>query len=300
MDGERRQVPGLTKVLSAADAIDAAAGAELLPAIARDVAVRFAWDGMRKTIPAFAEALHAPHFAQRDQWLLRIMLRARERQPAAEKLRLIDQVRRVVAEELARSEWDEWRTPATTPGAEQLNQGLVTGYFVLLTHLIESIVRDQWVSFGLASLGVGLCLLAALRDVRLALLALVPNALPVLLVLGLIGWLDVKMNLGAAMIAAVSMGLTVDGSLHYLVGYRSHRKAGKSVHASLLRVQSGVGRAMLLSTVALILGFSVLCTSPFVPTVTFGWLMSLAMFGGLLGNLYVLPLLVTITERRAR
>jgi predicted RND superfamily exporter protein len=50
--------------------------------------------------------------------------------------------------------------------------------------------------------------------------------------------------------------------------------------------------------VALILGFSVLCTSPFVPTVTFGWLMSLAMFGGLLGNLYVLPLLVTLTEPR--
>lgn len=315
-DEQGEETAGLTKVLSAADAIDAAANAGRLPRLTRDFAVRFAWNRMRETIPAFAEALHArrvegaaprapagaasePDAQERpdERWLLRIMMRARERQPAQEKQRLIEQVRRVVAEELARDAWQAYRMPETDAGAGELNRGLVTGYFVLLTNLIESVVRDQWTSFGLASLGVGLCLLAALRNVRLALLALVPNALPVILVLGLLGWFGVKMNLGAAMIAAVSMGLTVDGSLHYLVGYRQLRAAGKSRVAALRHVQAGVGRAMLLSTVALMLGFSVLCTSPFVPTVTFGWLMSLAMFGGLLGNLYLLPLLLTLTER---
>lgn len=294
---------GLTKVLSAADAIEAAADIDRLPALTRDLAVRVSWDGMRKSIPAFAQALHAPSDGDVDseKWLLRIMLRARERQPAALKVRLIQQVRDIVNEELKSSDWDAWveRTPSAVTDArdERFDLGLVTGYYRLLTHLIESIVRDQWISFGFASLGVALCLLAALRNVRLTLIALVPNALPVLLVLGLMGWAGMKMNLGAAMIAAVSMGLTVDGSLHYLVGYRRRRAAGESVARALRHVQAGVGRAMLLSTIALILGFSVLCTSPFVPTVTFGWLMSLAMIGGLLGNLYVLPLLVTLTER---
>jgi predicted RND superfamily exporter protein len=103
--------------------------------------------------------------------------------------------------------------------------------------------------------------------------------------------------MGAAMIAAVSMGLSVDSSIHYLASFRRARRTGASVAAALAQVQQSVGRAVIFSTLALIVGFSVLVSSPFIPTVYFGALVSLAMLGGLVGNLVALPLLLSWVER---
>ena len=101
------------------------------------------------------------------------------------------------------------------------------------------------------------------------------------------------------MIAAVSMGMSVDSSIHYYAAFRRARREGKTVHAALVQCQQSVGLAMIFSTVALIIGFGVLVTSEFVPTIYFGALMSLAMLGGMFGNLIVLPLLLSWTERDA-
>lgn len=210
----------------------------------------------------------------------RIMLRAVERQPAAQKLQLIDQVTAISREEF--------------PEAE------VTGFFVLLTNLISSIIRDQWLTFGVALGGIGLTMLLAFVRPQYALIALVPNAFPILVVTGLMGWLGLTINMGAAMIAAVSMGLSIDSSIHYITSFRRARQAGKTVSESLAEVQHSVGLAMVFSTLALIIGFSVLSSSDFVPTIYFGTLVSLTMLGGLLGNLIILPLLLRLITREAK
>ena len=111
------------------------------------------------------------------------------------------------------------------------------------------------------------------------------------------GWLGLRINMGAAMIAAVSMGLSVDSSIHYVIAFRRARLAGLGVAAALTEVQQTVGRAVVFSTLALIIGFSILCTSDFVPTIYFGILVSLAMLGGLVGNLVLLPLLLKLVSR---
>jgi len=209
-------------------------------------------------------------------WYFRIMLRAVERQPAEQKRALIDQVTEVSREEF--------------PEAE------VTGFFVLLTNLISSIIRDQWLTFAVAMGGIGVTMCLAFLRPHYALIALVPNALPILTVTGLMGWLGLKINMGAAMIAAVSMGLSVDSSIHYISSFLRARRSGLSVAESLTDVQQTVGRAMTFSTLALIVGFSVLATSNFVPTIYFGTLVSLTMLGGLLGNLIVLPLLLRLVS----
>jgi predicted RND superfamily exporter protein len=211
-------------------------------------------------------------------WYFRIMLRAVERQPAEQKRALIDQVTKVSREEF--------------PEAE------VTGFFVLLTNLISSIIRDQWLTFAVAMGGIGVTMCLAFLRPHYALIALVPNALPILTVTGLMGWLGLKINMGAAMIAAVSMGLSVDSSIHYLSSFLRARRSGFSVADSLAEVQQTVGRAMTFSTLALIIGFSVLATSNFVPTIYFGTLVSLTMLGGLLGNLIVLPLLLRLVSHQ--
>ena len=273
--------PGLTKVVSLADAIVGASPIDLerVPSRRRDLLVRVGLAVMHDRIPEFYEALSAPDPERPGQSVFRIMIRARERQPAAGKLEIIRQVKAICAEELPETRVD------------------VTGYFVLLTNLVNGILQDQWKTFGLALAGIFLTMGLALRRLSFALIALIPNAVPILLVNGLMGGLGWKVNMGAAMIAAVSLGLSIDSSIHYLLRYQRERRRGASVALALEQVQASVGRALVLATLALIVGFSVLGISEFVPTVYFGVLISLAMLGGLVGNLLWLPFLILVTDR---
>ena len=135
-------------------------------------------------------------------------------------------------------------------------------------------------------------MLVAFRSVGLAVVTLVPNALPALLLFGAMGWLGVRVNMGAAMIAAVSLGLSVDASIHYVMSYQRERREGASLFAALQSVQATVGRATVFATLALVVGFATLCFSNFIPTIYFGALVSLSMIGGLVSNLVVLPVLI--------
>jgi predicted RND superfamily exporter protein len=271
--------PGLTKVISLADADEAAKGNQLLAAM--PLAIRL--QGMKTAMPTFMGTLHGQDPNDEAQYYVHIMLRSHERQTAPQKKWLIDTVRQLAAESFPETEG--------SPPAE------VTGFFVVLTNIIESISRDQWTTFAAAGAGIFVLVLVAFRSPTLALVALAPNALPIFMVMGLLGWLGLKINMGAAMIAAVSMGLSVDSSIHYISGFRRARGEGRTVDEALAAVQKTVGRAMAFSTLALIIGFSVLSTSQFVPTIYFGCLVSLAMLGGMFGNLVVLPLLLKLVTR---
>ena len=271
--------PSLTKVLSLVDALDAGGSDPALSVMTAEARVI----GMGVAMPTFMGALQGNDV--RDRRWLRIMLRARERQPAERKRELIETVTRVAREAFPGSKGGE-------PPAE------VTGFFVLLTRLIESMIRDQWVTFGIATGGIFLMLLVGFRRPSWALIGLIPNALPVFALMGALGWLGLKINMGTAMIAAVSMGMSVDSSIHYFAAFGRLRRSGRTVRDALDSVQRSVGRAMVVSTLALIVGFSVLCTSEFVPTIYFGALVSLAMLGGMAGNLVVLPLLLSVTEKK--
>ncbi len=132
----------------------------------------------------------------------------------------------------------------------------------------------------------------ATRSLKLAVAALIPNALPVFLVLGAMGWMGMSVNMGAAMIAAVSMGLSIDSSIHYLLHIKRQVATGRPEVKAMRSAQENVGLALVLATAALMAGFLSLCVSQFVPTIVFGVLVSLTMLGGLIGNLIVLPLLI--------
>jgi uncharacterized protein len=274
--------PGLTKVLSVADVVNAGSLGAIgkLPAFARGPMVTTALSQMQSQMPEFTQALVGKDPAEDGKPYVRIMLRSQERQRAEQKQRLIGDVTRIVQEEF--------------PEAK------VTGFFVLLTNLVESTTRDQWTTFALATVGIFIMVLLAFRSLKLAFIALVPNALPIFIVTGLMGWLGLKINMGAAMIASVSMGLSVDSSMHYITDYLNQRRAGKTVHQAIAVAHQNVGTAMVFSTLALVIGFSALCLSQFVPTIYFGALVGLTMLGGLAGNLIVLPLLLAVTERSSR
>ncbi|MFM7207275.1 MAG: efflux RND transporter permease subunit [Planctomycetaceae bacterium] len=265
----------LTKVMSVADVLSAA---PLVPRPLQALAVNTMLRRDGGDQPAFVRSLVGRDPGDGGTWL-RILLRARERQPAAAKQAIIGQVRRIAAE--------EYPTTDGRPGAE------VTGFFVLLAQLVDRLLADQWLTFLIATAGIFLLLAVAFRSPLLAAIALVPNGLPIFVVLGVLGWIGEPINMGTAMIAAVSMGLSVDSSIHYITAFR--RRLAEGSHAAALEVaHQTAGRAMIFSTLALTIGFLALTTSGFMPTVSFGWLSAVTLLGGLAGNLVVLPVLLAL------
>ncbi|HEY6564430.1 MAG TPA: MMPL family transporter, partial [Pirellulaceae bacterium] len=244
------QQHGLTKILSLADAVYYAAARDISRARRlQQVLIKTGLNMMRRAIPEFYDALYSARPDAEGKRHFRIMLRARERQPSSQKREIIERVTAIARHDF--------------PEAE------VTGYFVLLTNLIDSVLRDQWRTFGIAVAGIFVVMVVAVRSVKLALIALIPNVVPIVVVNGLMGWLGFRMNMGAAMIAAVSMGLAIDGAIHYLIALRRARNEGRGLSEAVAVVQQSVGRGMTFSVLALVIGFSALATSPFVPTVYF-------------------------------
>ncbi len=267
----------LTSVLSIADlcsTVEAVPLAKAVPTAARI-------EMLSGAMPGFAGALLSANAPSDGRWL-RIMLRSREQAQADQKRQLIDAVIACVDNHMKSEVWKAVETSA--------RHADVTGYHVMLSRLVSNVIEEQWKCFAAATAGIFLVVLIATRSLKFALAALVPNALPIMVVLGAMGWLNISVNIGAAMIAAVSIGLSIDNSIHYIL--HMQRSEEKSPLARLRSAQEEVGLAVVLATVALVAGFLALAVSEFIPTVVFGTMTSLTMLGGLIGNTLVLPLLI--------
>ena len=225
-----------------------------------------------------------PSLYNADEHRLRIVLRSREQQRSEEKLAMIGRARELTVRHFAAARVDELPPSAT-------------GMFVLLTFVIQSLLGDQLVSFAWAAAGISLMMTVAFRSLALGLLSLVPNIFPVVLVIGTMGWLGTPVNIGTAMIASVSMGLTVDSTIHYISAFRRAAER-QSVEEAIRTTHQTVGRALVFAHIALIAGFLVLTLSDFIPLVYFGVLLSLSMLGGLAGDLVMLPILLRWLYRR--
>ena len=212
---------------------------------------------------------------------MRIMLRSREQQSADIKEQLIRDVRVTVDDFV--DEHPEFNNKATA-----------SGMFVLLTEVIQSLLKDQRNSFICATIGILSCMTVAFRSLRIGVIGLVPNIFPVVILLGSLGWLGIPVNIGTAMIASVSMGLTVDSAIHYITAFERERRR-TSVSQALLAAHNGAGRAVVFAHLALVAGFMVLTASRFIPLVYFGGLMSLSMITAIFGDLVLLPLLLRWT-----
>lgn len=270
----------LSKVLAITDGLDLIPERILFKSLSLETRIELLGSIQRD----FVDSLYNPKLGR-----MRLLLRAYERQPSDTKLKLISDIER-----LARETFGDFAVVPTRPEGKEEAAGSpqTTGLFVLLAFLIESLMDDQWTSFFLSTLGITSMMWYAFRSLPIGLMSLVPNLFPNVLVIGLMGWIGLPINIATAMIACVSMGLTVDSSIIYIDGYRRERARGLRVHEALHETHKQVGRALVYTNAALMAGFSVLALSHFIPLVYFGLLVSLAMFGGLIGNLVFLPLLI--------
>jgi hypothetical protein len=260
----------LTKVVAITDGIDLIPRVRFL--VSNEQAQLRILEGMQ---PQFVPSLYNPEAGR-----MRIMLRSRERQGTREKEQSIQQVG-----EIARSEFPEART---------------TGFLVLLSHLIEGLVADQWSNLLFGVIGLVAVMTLAYRSLWLGVISLIPNLLPILMVIGTMGWIGLPINVATAMISSDTMGLTVHDSIFYLSAFQRAQRSGLDFQAALRETQSDVGRPLVYSNVALVLGFLVLTVSHFIPLVHFGILVSVAILGGLAGNVLLLPILLRLGNRPAK
>ncbi|MEZ4271291.1 MAG: MMPL family transporter [Myxococcota bacterium] len=163
---------------------------------------------------------------------------------------------------------------------------------------LDVIIRDLLFSLATAFVIIFGVLTLILRDVRLGLLSIPPNALPLLLTMAYMAARDIPLNAATVIIFSVSIGLAVDGTIHLLARFREEFKAGLSMDEALVRAARGTGKAIILTYLALICGFAVMFTSSFVPVRRFGELISITVFGCMIATLVLLPALLKIGYRR--
>lgn len=174
----------------------------------------------------------------------------------------------------------------------------ITGVSHLMTQITHAVVGTSFYATiwsGVISVAI---LWIALRHLRLALLAFAPTLLAVGLVLGIMGWVGLKIDMSTALVAGVAIGLSIDDAVHCLLRWKQEVQAGRTSHQALKAAYAGAGPGVLLSSSAVSLGFLAMLFSEFVPMSNFGWLVAVATAGGSLGNLVVIPAVLELAVRR--
>jgi len=171
-------------------------------------------------------------------------------------------------------------------------QVTISGVAVLFNNLLQSLFKSQILTLGAVFGAILLMFMVLFRTVRLALAAIVPNIIAAGLILGLMGWIGIPLDIMTITIAAISIGIGVDDSIHYIHRFRGEFLQDRNYWAAIKRCHNSIARAMYYTSVTVVLGFSILVLSNFIPTIYFGLLSGLAMMTALLANLVLLPILI--------
>jgi hypothetical protein len=160
---------------------------------------------------------------------------------------------------------------------------------------LRSVIADLAGSLGLATILIFLLMVGMFRSLRLGLVSIPPNVLPLLLTLAFMGWRGIPLNAATVIIFSVSIGLAVDGTIHVLARFREEQARGLSTEEAMSLAARGSGKAIVLTSLSLMFGFSVMLFSAFVPVQRFGILIGISMTSCLLATLFLLPALIAVT-----
>ncbi len=218
-------------------------------------------------------------FWNADAQATRILIRLKEQMPAPDKSSIF--------------------RLSTAAGAAKFGPSAhLTGLSFLMTRTTEAIIATQWTTFLWSAGSILVMLTLAFRSVVLALLAILPTLLSVALVLGLMGWLKIQLDMATALVASVALGLSVDDTFHCLLQFHRQKKA--RFRQRLFESYRVSGPGVLLSSVAVAVGFAALRVSEFEPFVNFGTMVGIATAGSTLGNLVLLPACLALGQRYSR
>ncbi|MDH4206375.1 MAG: RND family transporter, partial [Desulfobacteraceae bacterium] len=176
----------------------------------------------------------------------------------------------------------------------------LAGLMVLYNNMLRSLFDSQIKTIGYTVLALTTMFVILLRSWKIALVAILPNLLATMSILGVMGIMDIPLDVMTITIVAISMGIAVDDTIHYL--HRFHREIllDWDYPAAMRRCHGTIGNGMYYTSVPIILGFSILGLSNFVPSILFGLFVALAMIVALWSNLNLLPSLVLVFKPYGR
>ena len=172
-----------------------------------------------------------------------------------------------------------------------------TGSGRLFSTLDHYLVESQISSFGTAFFTVFAVIFIVFRSARFGFLTIAPNVLPVLAVLGVMGYLGISMNIATVMVASVALGVVDDDTIHFINRYRREVAAGATTDAAIESATVHEGRASLTTAIINSLGFGVLLLSEYKPTAWFGGLLGLTMAVAFLAEVFILPATIKLLPR---
>ncbi|MDA7838279.1 MMPL family transporter [Candidatus Pelagibacter sp.] len=172
----------------------------------------------------------------------------------------------------------------------------LAGVLILFNNLLQSLFKSQILTLGLVMVGIFAMFIILFRNFKLSLIGVVPNFIAAFFILGIIGLLGIPLDMMTITIAAITIGIAVDNSIHYIYRFKEEFLKNKDYNKTLKVCHSTVGVAILNTSITIVFGFSILVFSKFIPTIYFGVFTGLAMLLAMISVLTLLPSLILISK----
>ena len=172
----------------------------------------------------------------------------------------------------------------------------LAGVLILFNNLLQSLFKSQILTLGLVMMGIFAMFLVLFRNIKLSLIGVVPNFIAAFFILGIIGMLGIPLDMMTITIAAITIGIAVDNSIHYIYRFKEEFNNLKDYKETLRTCHSTVGTAILNTSITIVFGFSILVLSKFIPTIYFGVFTGLAMLLAMFSVLTLLPSLILVIK----
>jgi predicted RND superfamily exporter protein len=172
----------------------------------------------------------------------------------------------------------------------------LAGVLILFNNLLQSLFKSQILTLGVVMLGISFMFLVLFRNLTLSLIGVVPNFMAAFFILGIIGLLGIPLDMMTITIAAITIGIAVDNSIHYIYRFKEEFSKNKDYNKTLKLCHSTVGVAILNTSITIVFGFSILVFSKFIPTIYFGVFTGIAMLLAMISVLTLLPTLILISK----
>jgi uncharacterized protein len=172
----------------------------------------------------------------------------------------------------------------------------LTGVLILFNNLLQSLFKSQILTLGLVMIGIFSMFIILFKNIKLSLIGVVPNFIAAFFILGIIGLLGIPLDMMTITIAAITIGIAVDNSIHYIYRFKEEFNKIKDYNKTLKKCHSTVGIAILNTSITIVFGFSILVLSKFIPTIYFGVFTGLAMLLAMISVLTLLPALIIIIK----
>ena len=165
----------------------------------------------------------------------------------------------------------------------------LAGVLIIFNNLLQSLFKSQILTLGFVMAGILIMFIVLFRNLKLALIGVIPNFIAAFFILGVIGIFNIPLDMMTITIAAITIGIAVDNSIHYIYRFKEEFKSIKDYKKTLKKCHSTVGVAILNTSITIVFGFSILVMSNFIPTIYFGVFTGMAMLVAMLLVLTLLP-----------